>query len=81
MKTSHHKGDTSLVQTTWHYDGTDGSATLNCYGTPEHFTFKVNGDKLTVNFEGEEIVHTRAAYQDPSDAPGDDPGTPDMQSI
>ena len=72
MKTSHHKGDTSLVQTTWHYDGDEYSSDI---------TFKVSGDKLTVNFEGEEIVHTRAAYQDPSDAPGDDPGTPDMQSI
>lgn len=52
---------------TYTYDGTNGSATLNCYGESEHFTFKVNGDKLTVSFEGEEIVHTKVAYQDPGD--------------
>lgn len=59
---------------TYTYDGTNGSATLSCYGNPEHFTFKLSGDKLIVYFEGEEIVHTKVAYQDPGDAPGDDPG-------
>ena len=63
---------------TYTYDGTNGSATLSCFGNPEHFTFKVSGDKLTVYFEGEEIVHTKVAYQDPGDEPGgDNPGGDD----
>ena len=62
---------------TYTYDGTNGSATLSCFGNPEHFTFKVNGDKLTVYFEGEEIVHTKVAYQDPGDDPGDNSDAPE----
>lgn len=59
---------------TYSYDGSNGSATLNCYGNPENFTFTVTNDTLFVNFEGEVIPHTKATYQDPGDEPsGDNP--------
>ncbi len=61
---------------TYKYNGTNGQATLSCYGEPEYFTFKVEGNKLTVFFEDEEIEHSKSFYEDPGNPPSDDPNDP-----
>lgn len=44
------------------FDGINGSAILECFGQTERFTFTVYGNRLTVDFEGERIVHERIQY-------------------
>ena len=61
---------------TYKYNGSNGQATLSCYGEPEYFTFKVEGNKLTISFDGEEIEHTKSSYEDPGNPPSDDPNDP-----
>ncbi len=54
--------------TSWDYrgsygfDGVNGSAVLDCFDQRERFDFTVYGNRLTVDFEGEKIVHERVEF-------------------
>ena len=58
-------GSTWNYQGSYGFNGAQGSAVLNCFGQKEYFNFTVYGNRLTVDFEGDKIVHEQVQFRYP----------------